>query len=236
MNTGKIRVLVVDDEPRYVRAIQVNLEASGYEVLTAQDGLAAVDRVINEEPDLVILDVRMPEMDGYTACQQIREFSTVPVIMLTAMAEDADKVKGLDLGADDYVTKPFSAGELLARVRSVLRRVDMSEQHESRPALHTGDFKIDFSQQRVFVRDQEVKLTPTKYRLLCELTKHPGRVLVPEYLLENVWGIGYEGETRLLWQAIHRLRRKIERDHREPEYIHTRSGLGYVFDPPTTCS
>ncbi len=232
MNKGKIRILVVDDEPRYVRAIQVNLEASGYEVLTAQDGRAAVEQVVSENLDLVILDVRMPGMDGYTACQRIREFSAIPIVMLTALAEDADKVKGLDLGADDYVTKPFSASELLARVRSVLRRVDMSEWHEGRPALQAGDFKIDFAKQRVFIGEQEVNLTPTEYRLLCELAKHPGRVLVPEYLLENVWGVGYEDETRLLWQAIHRLRGKIERNPREPEYVHTRPGLGYVFIPP----
>jgi DNA-binding response OmpR family regulator len=231
MHVEKTRILVVDDEPRYVRAIQVNLKASGYQVITARDGLAAVEHAATDEPDLIILDVRMPGLDGFQACEQIREFSTAPVIMLTALAEDTDKVKGLDVGADDYVTKPFSADELLARVRAVLRRVELSERQVSSPTYQAGDLAVDFTQQRVFACDQEVKLTPTEYRLLCELIKQPGRVLVPEYLLEKVWGLGYEGENRLLWQAIHRLRHKIEHDPKNPKYIHTRPGLGYVFSP-----
>ncbi len=230
MNKGKIRVLVADDEPRYVRAIQVNLEASGYEVFTAQDGLEAVDIAASEEPNLIILDIRMPNLDGYKACQRIREFSTVPIIMLTALAENADKVKGLDAGADDYVTKPFSADELLARVRAVLRRVELAGQQNTAPTFQAGDLLVDFTQRRVLVDGQEVSLTPTEYRLLYELVKQPGRVLVPEYLLEEVWGVGYERENRLLWQAIHRLRQKIERDPRKPEYIQTKPGLGYVFN------
>jgi DNA-binding response OmpR family regulator len=141
-------------------------------------------------------------------------------------------VKGLDIGADDYVTKPFSAEELLARVRAALRRVELSERQDPRPTFQASNLLIDFSRQRVFVRDQEVNLTPTEYRLLCELVKQAGRVLVPEYLLEKVWGIGYEGENRLLWQAVHRLRRKIEPDPRNPQYIQTRPGVGYVFALP----
>ena len=229
MNKGKTCVLVADDEPRYVRAIQVNLEASGYKVLAAQDGQMAMELAVNEEPDLIILDIRMPGLDGYEVCQRIREFSTVPIIMLTALAEDADKVKGLDVGADDYVTKPFSAEELLARVRSVLRRVELSEREEPHPTFQAGDLLVDFARQRVFVCGQEVELTATEYRLLCELVKQPGRVLVPEYLLEKVWGLGYEGENHLLWQAVHRLRRKIEHDPQGPRYIQTRPGLGYAF-------
>lgn len=230
MNKDKIRVLVTDDEPRYIRAIQVNLEASGYEVITARDGLEAVDLAARAKPDLIILDIRMPKMDGYQACQYIREFSAVPIIMLTALAENADKVKGLDAGADDYVTKPFSADELLARVRAVLRRVELAGQPETPATFQTGNIMIDFSQRRVFLDDQEIELTPTEYRLLYELVKQPGRILVPEFLLEEVWGVGYEGENRLLWQAIHRLRQKIERDPRNPEYIQTKPGLGYVFN------
>lgn len=229
---NKVRILVVDDEPRYVRAIQVNLEVSGYEVLAATDGQTAIDLAASEAPDLILLDIRMPNLDGYEVCRRIREFSAVPIIMLTALAEDADKVKGLDIGADDYVTKPFSADELLARVRAALRRVELSERQDSHPAFQAGDLLVDFARQRVFVCGQEVNLTPTEYRLLCELTRQAGRVLVPEYLLEKVWGIGYEGENRLLWQAVHRLRRKIERDPRNPQYIQTRSGIGYVFALP----
>ena len=232
MNKGKVRILVVDDELRYVRAIQVNLEASGYEVLTARDGQTAIDLAASEAPDLILLDIRMPGLDGYEVCRRIREFSAVPIIMLTALAEDADKVKGLDTGPDDYVTKPFSADELLARVRAALRRVELSERQEPHPTFQAGDLLVDFARQRVFVRGQEVNLTPTEYRLLYELVKQAGRVLVPEYLLEKVWGIGYEGENRLLWQAVHRLRRKIEPDPENPQYIQTRPGIGYVFALP----
>jgi DNA-binding response OmpR family regulator len=232
MVTQKVRVLVADDEPRYVRAIKVNLEASGYQVVTASDGETAVAVAASESPDLILLDIRMPGMDGYEACRRIREFSSVPVIMLTALAEAADKVKGLDVGADDYVTKPFSADELMARVRAVLRRVDLSGQRGSRSSFEVGGLLVDFVQQRVFVLGQEVKLTPTEYRLLYELVQGAGRVLVPEYLLENVWGPGYLGENRLLWQAVHRLRRKIERDPQQPELIQTRPGIGYLFVSP----
>jgi DNA-binding response OmpR family regulator len=229
MSKDKTRVLVADDEARYIRALQINLEARGYTVIAARDGQTAVELAASEEPDLIILDVRMPNMDGYEACQRIREFSAVPIIMLTAMATEQDKVKGLDVGADDYVTKPFSAEELLARVRAAPRRTELSERQDPSPTFRAGDLQVDFARQRVFVHDEEVNLTPTEYRLLCELVKQPGRVLVPEYLLEKVWGLGYEGETRLLWQAVHRLRHKIEQDPQDPEYIQTRPGIGYVF-------
>jgi DNA-binding response OmpR family regulator len=232
MNKGKVCILVVDDEPRYIRAIQINLEASGYEVINARDGQTAIELAASEKPDLILLDIRMVGLDGYEVCRRIREFSAVPIIMLTALAEDADKVAGLDVGADDYVTKPFSADELLARVRAVLRRVELSEQHHPSSTFQAGDLLVDLGQQRVFVRSQEVNLTPTEYRLLCELVRQAGRVLVPEYLLEKVWGMGYEGENRLLWQAVHRLRRKIERDPRNPQHIQTRPGIGYVFAFP----
>ena len=232
MNKGKVCILVVDDEPRYIRAIQINLKASGYEVITARDGQTAIELAASEEPDLILLDIRMVGLDGYEVCRRIREFSAVPIIMLTALAEDADKVAGLDVGADDYVTKPFSADELLARVRAVLRRVELSERQDPSSTFQAGDLLVDLAQQRVFVRSQEVNLTPTEYRLLCELVRQAGRVLVPEYLLEKVWGMGYEGENRLLWQAVHRLRRKIERDPRNPQHIQTRPGIGYVFAFP----
>ena len=232
MNKGKVRILVADDEPRYVQAIQINLEASGYEMLAARDGQTAIELAATEEPDLILLDIRMLGLDGYEVCRRIREFSAVPIIMLTALAEDADKVKGLDIGADDYVTKPFSAEEILARVRAVLRRVELSERQNPCPTFRAGDLLVDFSRQRVFACGQEANLTPTEYRLLCELVRQAGRVLVPEYLLEKVWGMGYEAENHLLWQAVHRLRRKIERDPRNPKYIQTRPGIGYVFALP----
>jgi len=232
MRKGKIRVLVVDDEPRYVWTIRVNLEARGYEVLEAGDGQTAVELAASEDPDLVILDIRMPGLDGYQACQHIRGFSTVPIIMLTALAEDADKIKGLDIGADDYMTKPFSANELLARVRAALRRVELSAQQEPQPIFQAGDLRVDFVRRQVSIADQHVRLTPTEYSLLCELVKHAERVLIPEHLLETVWGTGHEGKDRLLRQAIHRLRQKIERDPKKPRYIQTQPGSGYVFTIP----
>jgi DNA-binding response OmpR family regulator len=151
----KIRVLVAEDEPRYIWAIQTNLEARDYEVLTASDGEQAVQLAADEQPDLILLDIKMPILNGYEACRRIREFSTVPIIMITAMAEEADKVLGLDLGADDYVTKPFSVPELLARVRAALRRVEFSEGVPSDSTYEAGDLRVDFAQHRVFVRGQE---------------------------------------------------------------------------------
>ncbi|HBX70303.1 MAG TPA: DNA-binding response regulator [Chloroflexi bacterium] len=231
MNDRIFKILIVDDEPRYVQAVRVNLIASGYQVISAHNGQAAVDLAASESPDLVILDVRMPVLDGLSACKRIREFSAVPIIMLTAMASDMDKVKGLDLGADDYVTKPFNPEELLARVRSALRRVDTSERPLSQESYSTGDLRIDFVQQRVFMAGEEITLTPTEYRLLREMVMHARRVMVPAYLLENIWGPGYETDQHLVWQAIHRLRKKIEPDPNDPQYILTRPGMGYVFEP-----
>ncbi|MGD9145730.1 MAG: response regulator transcription factor [Anaerolineae bacterium] len=227
---GRHSILVVDDEPKYVWAIRTNLEARGYDVLTAGDGRSGLDLAASQEPDLILIDVRMPGLGGHELCRRIREFSTVPIIMLTALADEANKVKGLDSGADDYVTKPFSAEELLARVRAMLRRVELSVGPSSQSVLEAGDLRVDFAGQRAFLRDQEVALTPTEYRLLSEMASEPGRVLVPDYLLERVWGLGYEGEHRLLRQAVHRLRAKIEPDPRNPQYIQTRTGLGYVFE------
>jgi two-component system KDP operon response regulator KdpE len=232
MHKGRARILVVDDEPRYVWAIRVNLEARGYQVLASSDGEEAVELVAGEDPDLVILDVRMPGLDGFEACRRIRQFSTVPILMLTAAAEDADKVEGLDAGADDYVTKPFNAEELLARVRAALRRVEFSAGKGENPIYEAGALRVDLAQQRVYVDGKEVELTPTEYRLLRELVRNAGRVLVPDLLLEQVWGPGCAGEHRLLRQAVHRLRRKIESDPQNPQYILTRRGIGYIFALP----
>jgi DNA-binding response OmpR family regulator len=232
MSKGKQRILVVDDEPRYIWAVRVNLESRGYEVLVAENGRQALEIAAREDLDLILLDLRMPEMDGLEACRHIRQFSTVPIIILTAMADEADKVVGLDAGADDYLTKPFSVEELLARVRAALRRVEYGGGLVSQPALKAGELTVDFAQKRVLISGHEIHLTPTEYRLLCTLAKQPGRVLVPDYLLEKVWGSGYEGENRLLRQAVHRLRHKLEPDPSQPQYIQTRAGIGYLFAVP----
>jgi two-component system KDP operon response regulator KdpE len=229
MSRKKTRVLVVDDEVSYIRAVEINLEARGYQVLSAQDGPTAIDLVASEEPDLVLLDLRMPGMDGFEVCRRIRDFTMVPVIMLTALAEDTDKVRGLDTGADDYITKPFSAEELVARVQAVLRRVELSARRKPESSFQAGDLQVDLVRKRVFVRDQEIHLTPTEYRLLHALIQRPEQVMIPRYLLERVWGLGYADEPHLLRQAIHRLRRKIEDDPGNPQYIQNRPGLGYVF-------
>ncbi len=229
MTLLKTRVLVVDDEPRYVRAIKVNLEASGYEVITGQDGQMAVELAADENPDLILLDARMPRLDGFEACRRIREFSNVPIILVTAKAEDADKVQGLDAGADDYVTKPFSADELLARVRAALRRSRVHDHTDGKSVFELDQLRIDYARQRVYVGERDVGLTPTEYRLLCELARELGRVLVPEYLLERVWSDTYAGEIRLVWQAIHRLRQKIETDPHHPRYIQNKPGIGYYL-------
>ena len=160
--TGNKRILVVDDEPKYVRAIRANLEASGYEVLVAQNGQTAMELAAGMEPDLIILDVKMPSLGGFEVCRRIREFSGVPIIILTALAEDADKVKGLDMGADDYLTKPCSAKELLARVRAALRRIEFSVPQEPQPTFQAGDLRVDCGCRRVFIGDQEVNLSPTE--------------------------------------------------------------------------
>ena len=232
MKSGKPCILIVDDEPRYLWTIRMNMEARGYAVIEAQDGQTAIELALNEEPDLIMLDIRMPGMDGFEVCRRVREFSTVPIIMLTALAEDVNKVKGLGVGADDYVTKPFSSKELVARVQAVLRRVEFSNRVKSQSTVQVGDLRVDFVRRLVFVSGQEIHLTSTEYHLLCELIRHADRVLVPDSLLENVWGIGYEGQNHLLRQAIYRLRQKIEPNPKEPRFIQTRPGSGYEFVIP----
>ena len=232
MSKESIRVLVVDDEPRYIRAIRTTLQPSGYAVFSAPDGQTAIQFATDQEPDLILLDIRLPDLSGYEVCRQIREFSTVPIIMLTALAETDDKIKGLEAGADDYVTKPFSAGELLARVRAALRRIELDNRSMGQPVFRAGNFEVDFNQRLVRIDDRPVRLTPTEYRLLCEMINRAGQVLVPAYLLEKVWGEGYEVDEHLVYLAIHRLRRKIERDPDSPQLIQNRPGMGYLFVAP----
>ena len=229
MSRGKVRVLLVDDEPGYVWAIKTNLEARGYEVLSAPDGETAVRLAISMEPDMIILDVNMPGMDGYEVYRRVREFSAVPIILLTSLTEDVDQIKALGMGADGCLTKPFTIPELLARLRAVWQRVQVPGIKEPDSMFQSGELVVDFARQRVFARGQEVALLPIEYRLLCELVRCAGQVLGPDCLLQKVWGIGYEGKNHLVRNNIYRLRRKIESDPRNPQYIQTRPGMGYFF-------
>jgi DNA-binding response OmpR family regulator len=222
-------ILVVDDEPRYVRWITVNLQGSGYRVLTAADGQAALDATARDRPDLVLLDIGLPILDGLEVCRRVREFSIVPIIMLTARAADADKVAGLDAGADDYLAKPFGPEELLARVRAALRRARYAEAPAGAPVLRQAGLAIDYARCEVRRDGELVALTPTEYRLLVQLARHAGRVLLPADLLTAVWGPEYREETQHVRLYVSRLRRKIEPDPEHPRYLLTKPGIGYLF-------
>jgi DNA-binding response OmpR family regulator len=220
-------ILVVDDEPLYIRLLKVNLEAEGYEVSTAVNGEEALESISTTMPDLIIMDVMMPKLDGITACTRIRQFSNVPIILLTALGEEHDRVNGLNIGADDYVVKPFSATELVARVRAVLRRVgDKPESVEARQFLH-GNLRIDIAKAEVWKDEKQVYLSATEYKLLIFFAHHVGQVLTAEELLEATWGETYRDEKEILWVSIARLRQKLEDNPHSPVHIVTRTGLGY---------
>jgi DNA-binding response OmpR family regulator len=225
------RILIVDDEPRYLRLLEANLKTEGYTVVTAADGLQAIEVFSAQPVDLILLDIMMPRLDGFGTCQRIREFSNVPIIMLTAKGEEQDRVKGLDLGADDYLVKPFSATELLARVRAVLRRAQLpTEQGQERFFSHEN-LKIDFARAEVSRDEQPVSLSATEYRLLLQFAHNIGKILTSEDLLTSVWGPEYKSDKEILWVSIARLRQKLEADAHNPRHIVTRSGLGYFMPP-----
>ncbi|MCX7608350.1 MAG: response regulator transcription factor [Anaerolineales bacterium] len=224
------RILVVDDEPRYLRLLEANLLTEGYQVETALDGETAIEILTTTSVDLVLLDILLPGMDGFAVCQRIRQFSNVPIIMVTAKGEENDRVRGLDVGADDYLVKPFSITELLARVRAVLRRAQVSEPSHRRFFTH-GDLRIDFARAEVWKGDQLVSLSATEYRLLLQFVQNIGKVLTAEELLTNIWGPEYREEKEILWVTIARLRQKVERDPHVPQHIVTRAGLGYLMPP-----
>jgi len=232
MSANKALILVVDDDIRMLRMMKRMLELENFQVLIANNGDAALKIFEKEIPTLVLLDIMMPDMDGYTVCRRIREFSQVPIIMVTARGEDTEKVEGLDIGADDYVTKPFSASELAARVRAVLRRTG----NQTRPqetVFHYKDLIIDFTSRRVMVKNQELKLTSTEYKLLSYISLNAGRVVTPDQLLDKIWGEEYVGAPHLLQVNIARLRKKLGDDARKPNYILTRSGIGYIMSKPS---
>ena len=225
------RILVVDDEKSIVKGIKFGLVQDGYEVLTAYDGEEAVDTAREEKIDLIVLDVMLPKIDGLSACQQIREFSNVPVIMLTAKGEDMDKIMGLEYGADDYMTKPFNILELKARIKAIMRRVSNagSNPEDEYQVLKSGDIRLEVESRRVFVVDTEVNLTAKEFDLLELFLNHPNKVYSRENLLNVVWGYDYPGDVRTVDVHVRRLREKVEPDPGEPAYIHTKWGVGYYF-------
>jgi DNA-binding response OmpR family regulator len=232
MMSQNTTILVVDDEPRYVQLVEVNLKTEGYQVRTASDGQEAVEEVAQEQPDLILLDVMMPVMDGFTACERIREFSSVPIIILTAKGEERDRVRGLDAGADDYIVKPFSAQEMLARVRAVLRRAERQRiDNFHHPIFKHHELEIDLARALVTVAGNEVSLTATEYRLLQNFASSIGQVISPEKLLTDVWGPEYNDDKEILWVCLSRLRQKIEPDPKKPVHIVTRQGIGYLMPP-----
>jgi len=232
MTVKKTTIVAADDDPQLLRLMTRNLEFEGYEVISVSDGQQALEQIEAQVPDLVLLDVMMPKMDGFSVCYRVREFSSVPIILVTARGQDQDKVRGLDLGADDYLTKPFSVDELLARVRAVLRRAHFTATEQAqtlRTTISIGELTIDFGQHLVYMRGQEVPLTPTEYNIIAYLAQNAGRVVTQDLLLEYVWGSEYIGESHMLQVNINRLRRKLEVDPAHPRYILTKTGVGYLL-------
>ena len=229
-----MKILVVDDEELLVKGIRFNLQNEGYDVITGCNGAEAVMFCKNESPDLVILDVMMPEMDGMTACRKIREFSDVPVILLTAKADDIDKLMGFDNGADDYITKPFNILEVKARIKAIMRRNSKKTAKAAKPEnnmLVRGDLKLDRESRRVFIQEKEINLTAKEFDLLELLVTNPNKVYSREALLNYVWGnkATDNGDVRTVDVHVRRLREKIEPSPSDPKYVHTKWGVGYFF-------
>jgi two-component system KDP operon response regulator KdpE len=227
---NQARILVVDDEPKLIRLLKEILTATGFEVLVASNGEQAVQLAAMEKPDLIILDLILSgDCDGYEAAQRIREFSEVPIIMLTARVRETDKLHGFDVGADDYVTKPFSSKELLARIRAVLKRARGEAELPGESVLECGEVKIDLARRQVTIKDQEIHLTPTEYSLLHELAVHKNQVMLHEQLLTAVWGPEYRDDVDYLRSYIRYLRQKIEADPASPKIILRCPGVGYML-------
>lgn len=223
------RILVVDDENRYLRLLQINFATEGYEVTTATNGAEAIDIITTRPIDLVLMDIVMPKLDGISTLERIRQFTNIPIIMLTGRNSEEDKVHCLNLGADDYITKPFSATEVLARVRAVLRRNKTNLDDNNRNIFTNNYLKIDYARAEVWCNDKAVVLTATEYKLLIQFALNIGKVLSADELLTSIWGPHYKDDKEILWVSIARLRQKLENNPRQPELIITRSGLGYIM-------
>jgi len=229
MDTSKKRILVVDDEKGLVKIIRLNLQQDGFEVVEANNGTEAMDKLRTTLPDLILLDVMMPDLDGFTVLKMVREIGGTPVIMLTAKGEEKDIIKGLELGADDYITKPFSPRELTSRIRAVLRRGSFTKDEESGRIVVDNRLTIDFDRHEVWIEGELVQLRPTEYRLLYHLVQNAGWVLTHDQILNKVWGYEYENEPHYVRLYINYLRKKLEVDPSDPKYILTERGVGYRF-------
>ncbi len=224
------RILVVDDEPRMIGFIRMNLELEGHQVVEAHNGLEALEIIRTQLPDVILLDVMMPELDGFETLRMLREFSSIPVIMLTAKGDENDKVYGLELGADDYVTKPFGPRELSSRIKAVMRRAEMPSTSPDQAVLKIDDrLSVDFNQREVIVQGEHVKLRPTEYRLLYHLIENAGWTVPHDQLLAKVWGYEYRDEAHYVRLYVNYLREKVEEDPSNPHYILTERGVGYRF-------
>lgn len=230
----QFRILVVDDEERILNFLRSKLKASGYEVLTATNGVEALEQAQAQEPDMIVLDLIMPKMDGFETLKELRSFSAVPVIILSAREADADKIKGLGLGADDYLPKPFNPDELVARVEAVRRRLEPAGRRKIPELFPLGDVTIDFKRRSIVVRGEEKYLTRIEWLLLSELANNAGRLMLYEELLTQVWGPEYRNDVQLLRTWISRLRHKLERDPEDPKLIRTIPKTGYIMDQPTS--
>ena len=224
------KVLVVDDEKLIVKGIRFSLEQDGMEVECAYDGEEALKLATENQYDMILLDIMLPKMDGFEVCQQIRGFSDVPIVMLTAKGDDMDKILGLDYGADDYITKPFNILEVKARIKAIMRRTSgKREKEEAVKVIESGDLKLDGESRRLFILGKEINLTAKEFDLLELLVMNPGKVYSRENLLNIVWGYEYPGDVRTVDVHVRRLREKIEKNPSEPKYVHTKLGVGYYY-------
>ena len=224
-----MKILVVDDEKLLVKGIKFNLEQDGYAVVTAFDGEEAIRLAHDESIDLILLDLMLPKVDGFTVCRTIRSFSNVPIIMVTAKSEDIDKILGLEYGADDYITKPFNILEVKARLKAIMRRTSRKEVEENPNVIVDGDVRLDCESRRLFIKGREIKLTAKEFDLMELMVKTPEKVYSRERLLNLVWGYEYPGDFRTVDVHVRRLREKVEANPSEPKYVHTKWGVGYYY-------
>lgn len=228
----QFRVLIVDDEERILNFLRPKLKVAGYDVLTARNGAEALEYVRLQQLDLVVLDLVMPQMDGLETLKRLRAFSALPVIVLSARDSDIDKIKGLQLGADDYLAKPFNPDELVARIEAMRRRLQPDDKRKTREPISLGDLKIDFQKRLVFVKGEETYLTRIEWLLLSELAQNAGRFMTYDQLLTRIWGPEYRDDVQLLRTWVSRLRHKVERDPQNPELIRTMPKSGYILERP----